>query len=128
MISSKPNNIITFLPTEIKTTKKFDLSYIWLIFIFTCIIIVDFKYYNFFIVVFAVLLILYRIKFLFISYTLLLLGYKVYNMRGYLVYSKKTKKDMELHLKKYKYLQVKEITDNIIIDKDTYLLNKYFCT
>ncbi|ERK56110.1 hypothetical protein HMPREF1983_01522 [Gemella bergeri ATCC 700627] len=124
----EPTNVFVCSQKEIISVKKIDYIYLILSIILTFLIIHDKMNINIKLIILAIVFfLLTTLKFKFKSYTLILLGYKVYNIRDKLIYSKKSYLELSLILKERKSLQIIEISDNIYIEKEKYNLKNFYC-
>lgn len=127
MQSSRPNSIFVCNYKEVKKINYIDFNYFLFVVLFVSLWLIKFNVFMLLIVLLAIFCILYKLNFIFLSYTLLLLNYKCYNIRGKFVYSKKQKNDLLILLKKQNYLQVKELSDNIYVEDECYFIKRDFC-
>lgn len=123
----KVNNIFVCSYKEVKSVKILDFNYFLFVILFFCLWFIEFHIFILFLVLLAIFCILYRLNFIFLSYMLLILNYKCYNIRDKIVYSKKNKKDLIILLKKQNYLQIKEISHSIYIEDECYSIKRDFC-
>ena len=127
IIYSKPTNIYVCSKDEVKKASVFSYNNILFLILFFMFWIIDFPILLLPLISFAVILLLYKLNFIFISYTLLIFKYKVYYIRGKKVYSKKSYEELLIYLKKNKYIQIKEISSNIFLEDENYNLKRNYC-
>lgn len=125
---AKPTNIFVCSKKEISRRMGIDHGYLVLMIIMTFLIIneklrVSFKILFLLIIFFILFKTFFRYK----NYTLILLGYKMYNIRDKIVYSKKNEQELYKVLKEKKSIQVFEISDNIFIENDKYRMTNFYC-
>ena len=124
----KSNSVFICSYKEVKRVEGIDYVYLILMIIITFTLVLTVIIYIEKIVVIIVLfLFLYTMRIRFKSYTLLLLGYKIYLIRNKLVYSKKSEEQLILMLKEKKSLQVNEVTDSVFIENECYNVKNIYC-
>lgn len=127
LINIKPNNIFICSYKEINECSINFKNLIFLFIYFCLLYIIDFNFLIFLLMIVAFELLIYKLNFRFTSFILIFLGYKVYKIRNKQVYSKKTKEELIYFVKKNKYIQIIEISDDIFIEKDTYNIKNKYC-
>lgn len=120
-------NIFVCDGKEISNVSIIDIRYFLFFLLITMFLIIKFDVLVLPFIVLSAILILYRLDFVFLSYVLIILGYKAYNIRGKLVYSKKSFNELMFLLKTEKYLEIKEISNNIYLEDKKHSLKRLYC-
>ncbi|MBF0714002.1 hypothetical protein HZY83_04805 [Gemella sp. GH3] len=121
------SNIFVCNFKEISSVSMLDGRYILFLLLISMFLIIRFNIFILPFIVISSILILYKLDFVFLSYVLVLLGYRAYYIRGRLVYSKKSLNELILILKTEKYLEVKEISNSIYLEDKKYNLKRLYC-
>lgn len=125
---SKPNNIFVCSHKELHRQEGIDYAYLILMIAITFLIINEKLQFSIKVMsLLIIFFILFKILFKYKCYTLILLGYKMYEIRDKIVYSKKSQKELYELLKNKKSIQVIEINDNLLIEDEKYTITRFYC-
>lgn len=129
IIIKKTSNIFICNHKEIFIDRKIKYKRnIILLILYMCVFnLLEFSIFILPIIYLAFIFLLYRLDFKIENIILDIFGFKKYTVRNKIIYSKKSIYELSIELKKNKYIQILEISDNIYIEKNSYVMKKDYC-